>query len=400
MTQVSSHVDGVEGSLERVGKKRTVELVLALLDALAVFFHNLFQLFGIQASLFRQLGNGIGLDEQALLLVSAQIALLGIGFIKDQIDVMLRLGDHVRRDLGIAVVLIAEALGVEVDHDAAAVSKTLIHGAHALAVEAVALISVHVLNRSAQLHAPENTFARSARSDHGIGIHDLGDVLLKHFLIGRKAAGRQNHVVGVNHHRTVLAFGRCTDDLVLLIGDQTGSGGLQHDRHILKAVEMVDHLGGHAGAVALSVEHTILGLAVVEGIHQRPDNAHAFQPFGHRRRVFSDRVDQLLTGTVVGGTQDVARKRLNAVLNALFLLLLAVGSRNLATGDDRRAAQIAQLFKQQNLCALFSSRDRRRDTGSTATNNKHLRLHHRRFGRLRAGRCTQRENKRQAQENG
>ena len=33
---------------------------------------------------------------------------------------MLRLGDHVRCDLGIAVVLIAEALGVEVDHDAAA----------------------------------------------------------------------------------------------------------------------------------------------------------------------------------------------------------------------------------------------------------------------------------------
>ena len=38
MTQVSSHVDGVEGSLERVGKKRTVELVLALLDFLAIFF--------------------------------------------------------------------------------------------------------------------------------------------------------------------------------------------------------------------------------------------------------------------------------------------------------------------------------------------------------------------------
>ena len=110
--------------------------------------------------------------SRPLLLVSAQIALLGIGFIKDQIDVMLRLGDHVRRDLGIAVVLIAEALGVEVDHDATAVSKTLIHGAHALAVEAVALISVHVLNRSAQFHAPENAFARSARSDHGIGIHD------------------------------------------------------------------------------------------------------------------------------------------------------------------------------------------------------------------------------------
>ena len=150
---------------------------------------------------------------------------------------------------------------------------------------------------------------------------------------------------------------------------------------------MVDHLGGHAGAVALSVEHTILGLAVVEGIHQRPDNAHAFQPFGHRRRVFSDRVDQLLTGAVVGGTQDVARKRLNAVLNALFLLLLAVGSRNLATGDDRRAAQIAQLG-----IAFHHS--------GVASNNKHLRLHHRRFSRLRAGRCTQRENKRQAQENG
>lgn len=38
MTQVSSHVDGVEESLERIGKKRTVELVLALLDFLAIFF--------------------------------------------------------------------------------------------------------------------------------------------------------------------------------------------------------------------------------------------------------------------------------------------------------------------------------------------------------------------------